>query len=572
MTLELNSELNLNLQATYYYEILVPLKLPNPVLTYSSDQLLDLGTIVTVSVRNKEIKGLVWKVLDNSDNKVSDYFEQNKIQIQIIHSFKYIDNTIIIIPKKNMEFLKLIYLHSFNQLGIILESFLVPYTQLSNRNWFKLENEQINKLNSNTAIENTVTQISNELKISSNEALTTSKKTVEQKVKNNSQFISFEVNQLIEYIKVRIIALIRSNINACLINTNDINSQNQLDFTFNLLQIIPEKKYTLFLTQQNLDWVVISKVLNKELIDIFKKEYRDQSLRINIVANNFDYSGKSSEVQSLISSLIIQNKLRHKEILSDPKELQKEKKEKESILYNQTTYNPNNSINRRNDSNSCLNSLDNKNSLSELEKKPKEIIIAINFNIYTGARSIMFLPFNNIDCIYLFDEGSNYYIQEQNSLYYDARELIYYFAQIHKASLYLISNHQSTRAFQYQKNLFNQINQTQSETQTSKFNNSGEQKENKLIQTMYNLETENNLDLNQTSNSLNNINQEYSDKQSYQMPNNEFIDTLAYSNEQTTQKALRINLVQRNYLNSSINDIYSFEVDQMIKRELKLED
>ena len=89
---------------------------------------------------------------------------------------------------------------------------------------------------------------------------------------------------------------------------------------------------------------------------------------------------------------------------------------------------------------------------------------------------------------------------------------------------------------------------------------------------MYNLETENNLDLNQTSNSLNNINQEYSDKQSYQMPNNEFIDTLAYSNEQTTQKALRINLVQRNYLNSSINDIYSFEVDQMIKRELKLED
>ncbi len=538
---EVNSE---DLDTSYYYEVLVPLKLPNPILTYSSNKFLEVGLIVDILVRNKEIKGIIWKILDNTENKVSDYFLQNKIQIQVIRSFTYNNsersgNTIKIkLSKKTIEFLKLIYLHSFNQLGVILESFLLPYTQLSNKSWSKiqleLEKQTKHQINSST-------QTSQELKEHSNQAVTTSFKTtnnlINKEVKNNSQFISFEVNQLVEYIKIRIMVLIRSNINAYLINKNDIIekkiSLNPIVIDLNLLQIIPEKKY-LKVIQREFNWKLITQAFEREFNLL--EEFKNQNFKINIISNSFNYSEKSSESQTLISKLIFLNLKQDQSCLIKSDKINK-KTEQDHKSY-ETSYNSNISLNVPN------------------------VDILINLNIYTGSRSIMFLPFEFVDLIYLFDEGSSYYIQEQNSLYYDTRELIYYFARIYSSSLYLISNHQSTRAYQYQKTLLT------SPTLKKKLDTES-------IETSYNLKTEENIKISYNTASVviaETIEEKKLEKQYSESLENEFFGDSDYYDNENTQKSLRINLVKRSYFNASITDIFSFEVDQIIKKELGLED
>lgn len=65
--------------------------------------------------------------------------------------------------------------------------------------------------------------------------------------------------------------------------------------------------------------------------------------------------------------------------------------------------------------------------------------------IIFGLRSALFLPYTELDYIYCIDEGSPYYIQEQNSVYYDARDTVYLLSTAYQTSLLFISTLPSIR-------------------------------------------------------------------------------------------------------------------------------
>jgi len=65
--------------------------------------------------------------------------------------------------------------------------------------------------------------------------------------------------------------------------------------------------------------------------------------------------------------------------------------------------------------------------------------------IVFGLRSSLFLPYNSLDAIFCIDEGNPFYIQEQNSIYYDTREVVFLAAQSFQTSLTFISNLPSIR-------------------------------------------------------------------------------------------------------------------------------
>jgi primosomal protein N' len=76
----------------------------------------------------------------------------------------------------------------------------------------------------------------------------------------------------------------------------------------------------------------------------------------------------------------------------------------------------------------------------------KKLLLEPHSNIIVfGVRSSLFLPFQKLDSIYCLDEGNPYYIQEQNSVYYDARDTVYLLAQAYQTSLTFISSLPSIR-------------------------------------------------------------------------------------------------------------------------------
>jgi primosomal protein N' len=66
-------------------------------------------------------------------------------------------------------------------------------------------------------------------------------------------------------------------------------------------------------------------------------------------------------------------------------------------------------------------------------------------NIIFGTRSSLFLPFSNLDGLILLDEANSLHIQEQNGLYFDAREIAYMLSEVFSTSLYFISRVPSIR-------------------------------------------------------------------------------------------------------------------------------
>jgi primosomal protein N' len=66
-------------------------------------------------------------------------------------------------------------------------------------------------------------------------------------------------------------------------------------------------------------------------------------------------------------------------------------------------------------------------------------------NIIFGTRSSLLLPFSNLDGLILLDEANSLHIQEQNGLYFDAREIAYMLSEVFQASLYFVSRVPSIR-------------------------------------------------------------------------------------------------------------------------------
>lgn len=66
-------------------------------------------------------------------------------------------------------------------------------------------------------------------------------------------------------------------------------------------------------------------------------------------------------------------------------------------------------------------------------------------NIILASRSGLFLPFDTLHDLLIIDESNAMYIQEQNSLYFDARELAFILSEIFGSNLYFISRVPSIR-------------------------------------------------------------------------------------------------------------------------------
>jgi primosomal protein N' len=69
----------------------------------------------------------------------------------------------------------------------------------------------------------------------------------------------------------------------------------------------------------------------------------------------------------------------------------------------------------------------------------------IQVNIILSTRSGLFLPFDSLHDLLVIDESNSMYIQEQNSLYFDARELAFITSELLGANLHFISRVPSIR-------------------------------------------------------------------------------------------------------------------------------
>ena len=68
-----------------------------------------------------------------------------------------------------------------------------------------------------------------------------------------------------------------------------------------------------------------------------------------------------------------------------------------------------------------------------------------NKQVIISTRAGIFLPFYNLEQIILVDESNNFYIQDQNSLYYDTREAAYLLAHHYGAQVSYVSHLPSVR-------------------------------------------------------------------------------------------------------------------------------
>ena len=92
------------------------------------------------------------------------------------------------------------------------------------------------------------------------------------------------------------------------------------------------------------------------------------------------------------------------------------------------------------------------NANSHTKNSNKEQINTKFIDIIICTKSALFLPFVNIDDIIVIDEASSFYLQDQNSLYYDLRELVFLFSTSYNSNLTFLSSVPSMRLYDYSIN------------------------------------------------------------------------------------------------------------------------
>jgi len=98
-----------------------------------------------------------------------------------------------------------------------------------------------------------------------------------------------------------------------------------------------------------------------------------------------------------------------------------------------------------------LDKYTSENSIISNRKTITNIIASKNLQIILSTRSGIFLPFKTLIQTLLIDESSNNYIQEQNSLYFDSRDISYILSQIWGCELDWASHLPSSRSLAFNK-------------------------------------------------------------------------------------------------------------------------
>ena len=111
----------------HFYQILVDKKLPHPVLTYSSAKPLQRGETVRVLLREKPVYGVVLEEI------------QDKEYLAKLDTIKEIlSQTGYVVGEKQLRFLHNFERNTFNNLNVICEAMLRPYTTLGKRDHEKI--------------------------------------------------------------------------------------------------------------------------------------------------------------------------------------------------------------------------------------------------------------------------------------------------------------------------------------------------------------------------------------------------------------------------------------------------
>jgi hypothetical protein len=372
----------------YFYNILPTRSLGGnlSILTFGCQQILEIGQIVEIEIRNSQDYGLIISQNADYDNKSvgeqsieietqEKRVSNNTLEIDInsieLNSKKISDGKSEVsenaanknkkndfeikeiarifpfkISKQQIEFLQSFTMNTFNSPNDIWSSIFQPFKLLTKKQILELESNYNKSDKKTTSINSKLQELEENM---SNSSLQ-NKTDVE-----TAPIIDFVLDS---DILIRIMYIIRS-----LLSSDRLEKEHlKLRFNEQVLIVFPEKKY-------------LDKLLSE-----FKLLAKSQGLEKEI------------------------------EILKYTGEVNKNSKE------------------------TIWSMIENKSNNSKIKKQ-----------IIFTTRSGIFLPFTNLSHIILIDEGNSLYIQDQNSLYFDARDAIFLLHKGFLSNLTFISTLPSLR-------------------------------------------------------------------------------------------------------------------------------
>jgi primosomal protein N' len=374
-----------------YVFSVIPESLQNIDLLYYTYHLpLKPGTIVEIKLRNKIVYGvIIMQISDQDSGLIID-----KIQIKSIERH---------FNKQLTSYqLKLIFSISnnfFTNINALLKNFIQPFELLINTKTKnnQSKDEQSNIIpNDNLNSKNKLTPLN---EIIPNESIEINQAVLQQIASNSTKRVigldeSFINNDKLIDINIRIINLIRSYI----VEYKEVFKQT-ISKQFKILE--PNfQKQNKNSTLDSAKWEVDCNVFDINILIIFP----EGKLLSRI------YSALRNDIQNLLQ---------------------------DNYKVNEFLYTGDKS---KNSKSAVSNIISSKLSINQ------------EVNLYYTGRSGIFLPFNHLNLVILVDESNNLYIQDQNSIYYDTREIVYYLKQIYMSELYFVSNFISARFYNYLKN------------------------------------------------------------------------------------------------------------------------
>ncbi len=442
----------------FYYNVIPLKRLGSNVqfLLYSSQVEHRIGEVVSVNVRNNVILGLVI----TREGESQGFFEQFDVsKVKEIN-----ESEGLLFNDSQLKYLELIANNTFNSIATTAQSMFQGYTLLNQKNKKRLQeyyNDKITKdkitnyesiekntvilrepknppviLNSFQDLENleqkenqlqsldkTKSQTNNQNNSNQNfstqdnpqpqEQSTTKINGFDNLPKTSPKQARIEFELVNDYL-VRIMYIIRSVISECNNTPKSLKqSQNKT-----ILVIFPELKTVNYYYE----------LINKQLLTDFE--------------SSVETSAKSTKTTSKSLSKDILDYVPEN---TPPNKIIKQNSKKLFDNINQSLL--------QNINLAVFSSTKSKSAQSVI----LDIITNDKLNIILGSKSALFLPFQSLEQIILIDEANTFYIQEQNSMYYDARDVVFLLSKAYNANLNFISKVASIRLHNfYSKELIGQ--------------------------------------------------------------------------------------------------------------------
>ena len=345
----------------HFYQILVDKKLPHPVLTYSSRNLLVRGAVVRVLLREKPVYGVVLEEI------------QDKEYLAKLDTIKEVlSETGFTVGGRQLRFMHNFERNTFNNLNVICEASLRPYTSLGKRDHEQLVARHVAR---ETESEEESTPPKRDFLISEG---TKEWLTNEYRKLPKSEPVEFIIDS---NTLLRIMDIIRINIYTYLYGL--VVSGSVETTTSEQLFLFPELKY--------LDRTLRELKASRKYKD-FVRELTEHFPNLSLAL--FAYSGRpTKKSRDVVRTLL--------------------------------------------------------DLTADVQKAKSDQPTPIEIRLICATRSGLFLPLASLRQVTLLDEANSMYIQEQNSLYFDTRDLAFVLARTYEVPLTYLSTLPSVRLYSH---------------------------------------------------------------------------------------------------------------------------